>query len=657
MINFLRIFSNEFKFIIRQGTTSQLILLYPIIIMLLIGPAFNSSSLAQINVAAFGSSTLLDKLDSVSSINLIPAPSAEDALNLVKSKSAVMAFIFEDSAGEGTKVNVYIDSSKKPVVDTVLLLLDKSIAEETSISANEILELQSQLSLALDAIDQKSSDISAFKYRINEFQDNLSIMQTQANALSASLSGSQEELNQLSQNINVLVLKMDSFSANLSHASQSMAQISKYTDDISSYVAQIAFLQNASYAQENERDAQVIKINSTISKLDYYDSRLAPIQSNIALITDSLGPANPFYSELSSIESNISSVRADIRQTKEDLEYSRDRLDSIDFAGYRNTLAVVKDDLIETRYNISSFVNDTSDAMGSMQENVVFFNSSVDELDTNLQQINLNMDKFYSYNNDFLNFITSLKSASTSLKAGVIEMQTLLSQIREPMRSFVQTSREDILPPVIRYEDVFVRNDPITILFPVILGIDMLLASLLLPMIMSIRLKDQGLLYRLKMSRIGSFSVIFGRFLGNYFICLLQVFILALVGVLVFNVYYGNLLSLLFVLLLAPIVFTSIGMLLSQFVNTTSTAFMLSLLISIPLIFLSGSIVPLEFLNPPMDFLGSLLPLHTLIDVTEKLMFRDLGVLSALGSIVYLLFISIVSLGLAMVYYKSRNLY
>jgi ABC-type multidrug transport system permease subunit len=48
------------------------------------------------------------------------------------------------------------------------------------------------------------------------------------------------------------------------------------------------------------------------------------------------------------------------------------------------------------------------------------------------------------------------------------------------------------------------------------------------------------------------------------------------------------------VLILSAIIFTSIGMVIAAFSNSESTAILLSLLIVIPMVFLSGIFVPIE---------------------------------------------------------------
>lgn len=654
MINFLRIFANEVKFIVRQGTTSQLIMIYPVLIMLLIGPAFTSSSSSKITIASYGESNLLDKIELDRSIRVIRAGSESEAIELVRSKVAVMALIF-DSTPDGNKIKIYNDASKQPVTNNILLVLDRVIAEEGAVSGNQLIQLQSQLSPALYSLDEKSSDLSEFDRRIDYLEGNLSNIESNSLSVSSGIINSKSSMNRVISDLSSLSSQLSSFSTDLSEMSVSISSLSAYHANINNYLSRISLLISDSYSQESERNVQVTKINNAISKINSYDTRLYSLYVDVYNVRLGLGPSNPFYNDLVDMENEISSIRNDLYQTRLDLIDAKNKLNSLDFQGYRNELNTLYSELSITGNDLSSFQNNAYSKVDSLNTNLITARSNLGRVEGDSSSLKSSIDGFSSFNDVILSFVRSMKTDMDSLKDGVRDTQDLLSDLKSPIGSFVTKSRAEISPPSIESENVFSRNDKITILFPVIIGIDVLLASLLLPMIMTIRLKEQGILDRLKMSRISSFSVVFGRFLGSYLISLLQVVLISIVGIFIFKVYFSNIFALLFVILFAPVMFTSIGILLSQFVNRTSTAFLLSLLISVPLIFLSGNIVPLEFLNPPMDFIGSILPLHILTDVIEKLLFRGLDIFNSLAGIIYTMAISFISLFLSVVFFKFRS--
>jgi len=195
----------------------------------------------------------------------------------------------------------------------------------------------------------------------------------------------------------------------------------------------------------------------------------------------------------------------------------------------------------------------------------------------------------------------------------------------------------------------------VNVLFPNIVSIDVLLASLLLPMIMGVRLIAQGVEGRLRITRLSNFSIVLGRFIGDYLVALMQLLLIVLIAVFFFHVSTGNFPSFFIALLIAPAVFTSLGMLLAQFIQKESTAVLTSILINIPMIFLSGAILPIEFLKPPMDLLGRNLPMFHLTELFEKITVRGLTLIEGLPNFAALLLFVSVCLFLAYLARKIRE--
>ncbi|HQT44526.1 MAG TPA: ABC transporter permease, partial [Candidatus Micrarchaeota archaeon] len=144
-----------------------------------------------------------------------------------------------------------------------------------------------------------------------------------------------------------------------------------------------------------------------------------------------------------------------------------------------------------------------------------------------------------------------------------------------------------------------------------------------------------------KDSKFGVFNFIMGRFVGNYIVAGIQLFILFLIGALFFGVSYIN--DYLFIgisLAIIPAVFSSFGVLLSQFVRREGTAVMLSILICIPSIFFSGALLPLELLSPLFQFIGKILPLYSVTQVMSMSAVKGLYITDALPEMLYLFLFS-----------------
>jgi hypothetical protein len=105
------------------------------------------------------------------------------------------------------------------------------------------------------------------------------------------------------------------------------------------------------------------------------------------------------------------------------------------------------------------------------------------------------------------NAITGLEDFEKKLgniETKVSEAQSLLDKIIAPLEEFLGKKPEELLPPHINDVSVFPEQEWMDMFFPSIIGIDMLLASLLLPMIMKVRMREQGVELRMFRSKAGT---------------------------------------------------------------------------------------------------------------------------------------------------------
>jgi len=110
---------------------------------------------------------------------------------------------------------------------------------------------------------------------------------------------------------------------------------------------------------------------------------------------------------------------------------------------------------------------------------------------------------------------------------------------------------------------------------------------------------------------VSQFSLVLGRFFGDFIVGSTVVFFFLVLGIFLVDIRVPQEPApLLYSIFLAPAVFTAMGVMLSAFVRRESTAILSALLVSIPMLFLSGVILTLEFVRQPMKTLGAYTPLY-----------------------------------------------
>jgi ABC-type multidrug transport system permease subunit len=103
-----------------------------------------------------------------------------------------------------------------------------------------------------------------------------------------------------------------------------------------------------------------------------------------------------------------------------------------------------------------------------------------------------------------------------------------------------------------------------------------------------------------------------------------------------FNIYFA--------VALISVTFAAVGIAVASFSKSQSTAILASLLLVVPMLFLSGIVLPLEFMDPVMRTLSMLLPLTAANTLLTDVIARDLVAFNDIIPITVLLTISIVSI-------------
>jgi ABC-type multidrug transport system permease subunit len=565
-MKFLDIFFNYIRFIRKQGSTSWLILLYPILLIMVVGIGLNIGSSDKVTVAIYGK-----------------------------------------------KINIFLDPTKQAVTSNLLLLVDKAVNEEKYKSGASLGAIQEKLAPSVIELRTKRGEMELFLLEISDIKTNVS--------------KTKQELVEARS-------KLTDYRSDLLSYKSDLSKIDYYQQKLTSYDNSLSALSYSLTQKENERNSLSYKLSNDINKIDIYINDVNDALTNVYNAkTYSTSPSTDYY--LDQIESELLTLRSDLYTARSDLVSIRSELNSIDFNSMKTSVSALRSDIISTKNDLGAFKT-----------------KAMSEIDAMLVEIDATDAKISSSIDALSAFETKLGQIETKVR----QTKNLIDKVISPLEEFLGKKPEELLPPEIESKSVFPEELRwIDMFFPSIIGIDILLASLLLPMIMKVRMREQGVELRMLRSKAGTLSVIVGETMANYLVAFFQLLLIFIFGIVFFGVKIVNPTGFLVVLITLPVVFTSLGVFLSQIIKRSSTAFLLSLLIGIPMIFISGTIIPLEFLNPLISAIGSIAPLYRVIDFTEMLFFRNASLIDALGNYLYLISFTGFNVLLAMfAYYLKR---
>jgi ABC-2 type transport system permease protein len=262
------------------------------------------------------------------------------------------------------------------------------------------------------------------------------------------------------------------------------------------------------------------------------------------------------------------------------------------------------------------------------------------------------------------NAITSLENVKTRSANVSIQMNSLASDMANSTAGLVSDIDRtgDVLGEVIarspaviaspvklEQDAVFKGRSYLDFLMPGIISIVLMFVSFLLASITIVQERSKKTLVRTLLTPLSLEGFIIAKISALVLIALLQGIILIIVAF----VFYGivipvDQLGLLFLVVLAySVSFIGIGMALATFAESENTAMLLSLVLSIPMLFLCGIFFPFESMPALMVRLGGALPITMGIRALESVLIYQEGFRAIIGYLLPLLLYGIAGLGIA----------
>ncbi|MEM4389559.1 MAG: ABC transporter permease [Candidatus Micrarchaeia archaeon] len=599
----------EVRFIARQGVTSYLILAYPVVVMLILGPSLSLMEFEKVSLAVLENDTRLAQLinESDRAVPLLMPDNASLASAVLKGKAP--AGVLTTVSGYRRYVEIIGDPVQFRIASELTTIMENQLSNElartvglrildiynrTNASFSDIEERRQKLEEARQSILQyraRLDDVAAKRAGFNE-----SALRSMLDSLRAQSSASLANITTLEPRITALNYTLKLFDAMMGEAELGAARLRHLA------------VRMAALKERGQRTNEQITI--MLDRLERADQSL---QLSIQFIDSyiSQSPDDPNIGRLLEVRAQLVAMRAEIAMLRSELLAVRNAIEIL------SAEPPVEDQLYEAADTLESFRNKGASIARETNGTLSEFSAVSSALKGGLTSSSNVLDGAVGYLDNatrLLNSTDALLSGFASdiamLEGELARSDAVLNAATATMRDFLSENPIDLIPPVVAMRYV-IELRQIDILFPIIVVLDALLSCLLLPLMMGVRLRAQGAEMRLRLTGTSQFVLVLGRFFGDLVVGSLVVLFFLVLGVAFIDIKLPpDPVPLLYALFLAPAVFTSMGIMLSAFIRRESTAILAMLLVTIPMLFLSGVILPLEFVRQPMKTLGAYSPLY-----------------------------------------------
>jgi len=225
-----------------------------------------------------------------------------------------------------------------------------------------------------------------------------------------------------------------------------------------------------------------------------------------------------------------------------------------------------------------------------------------------------------------------------SVKSDLNEAKQFISGLKSAFSFTEQVNPNDLLKPVYLYEDNAFKATQLQLIIPSGLLIVLMLTCMLLSGISVISERQEGSLLRMNLSKANKLELFAGKLIGQLLIAFFLSIVILGIGILAFHLpIQVSFLELFLALLLISFCFISLGLFIACFVSNQSTVVLLSLILMIPMLFLSGILMPIDFMPPAIKFFSESLPLTVSNDLLVALMIKGTALSANLSKILFLL--------------------
>lgn len=612
MFKLLKIALKELKLIKTQKISLLLIFFFPIITILAIGVAFGNVNIFTFSGTGFStvevgifvpekndqSLELISKLDKYTAIQLIQFNSKEEVTKAMNKRDIKIGIITgQTKTDESVDLELIYDNST--LLETqVTLFVTKTILNEVSYrKATKILEEM------IYNIETIKATVSQEINTINNF-----IVQ---------LEGTKYTLDNLENKVNAI---------DLTSMKNQLNTFDSYYVDAKNTINDT---RNEIYLAQSKLSSYKTKIQNERNKLVGYRDQLQSLKNQLTNIRDnasSLGVPDYLINQIISAENQIDNLVFEMNQTISELDQALIDIDS-------------------TNAKLSQTLNDLSSVdsqLDSANSSVQSFKNTINSMEDTLNEIKL--------------MVSEAKASRESILKDLKETKTQMQSLSAKLDGLSSVSPDSIIRPLKITEEPLYASTEVSVITPMAIAIVLLLTALLLTSISTILERNQGAELRAKLSPTMSLTWISGKILGQIVFALFEAVLILIVAYFGFNVVSeGNIFELFLVLVLIAFMFICIGLFITNFTKAQSTAILSSLLISIPLIFLSGMILPTSFMPSIVRSFSEVLPLTVAMELITSILVRGTPLIYLIPQVLLLLIPALAIIAFTLIWPKIRE--
>lgn len=408
------------------------------------------------------------------------------------------------------------------------------------------------------------------------------------------------------------------------------SSITLYTDASKSQISLVTIDSMKAIIQDLNEKIGTTFIKKAWEKLDSLNSKLKVILPSLMQTRDKI---NYIQSQTSELHEKINKLdtktNAYLKQVEKSLkELNTSNLTSVSLPQidtekleliYSKICTVQSQNCLELREIINTI---SRSYLSTQQINTLIanYNLQISQLIDYQLKANEKLTEIKSDKEELLNQIKEIQELSKNYSSQISEIITELEQTSKALDEYTSKDPINIVRPVsLKTNIIFGEKTYFEFLAPGLIAILLLFITLLISSSNIVNEKNTGTLARNFLSPLPKLTFFTSKIFYLLILCMIQLFVMFII-IRFMGIKAPFNLSILTVLIIMSINFILLGLLIGSLSKTENTSLLSSLVIGIPMMFLSGLFFPFEIMPEIMKNIGSNLPLTLSISSLEKIM-------------------------------------
>lgn len=571
-MNLINEIKKDWNQFMREGRTLLLMLIAPLLVIVILNLVFSGTNI-ELQKTSLGFCDLDNSNASqifISGIynytEIIDYSFEENCSNAlyndVKTGKLIAAFIIPENFekgilnGETQNIEIYLDNSKFQVTPSLESFVGANVQKTSKeIGIQFILEVWLRLNDADENLEKLYDDAKETRKKSIEMKKNLKETADSFNSLN---------INQVKYELELANKTLDVAFEALNTTEQNLTKIE---NDFADYDDTL-----------NQTENDLVNINNTLSETSIHIAKMKEgiDCTNIIFFTYCLA-VDSVNGTISSAHQSVEERLIKVREAREDLVEANKTIQE-----FKLNIESAKNSSVDAREKISNMNN----FINQLEENKEKALYMINEIDNSLNQI---INKTY-------------------------ELENIIHESRAQILEITSKEPEFVISPIkLNSYELLGKKAFFDFLLPSMLPLVLMFVALFLSSTSLVKEKYYGTLARIRLAQVNSLEFVSFKIISYTIVMLPSVILLLILSSLAYNAFsllnFDLFIYLIQALTLNIFVFVSIGVLIALYSESEATAFLTSLVIGLPLLFMSGLLFPFEFMPSQVASVGIASPL------------------------------------------------